>query len=113
MNDSNDKNDDKAMVVIEARFKKDAMDSAEFKEYSVRSNKNGEANGGVVLAKFQVTANLANSNIQSPHLILVIEYPNQAAAHHTFTNSEYQSILPLREAVFEHVNIYTTNQLPI
>jgi len=103
----------KVTVIIEARFKPNGMNSPEFKEYSARSNNNGEANGGVVLSKFQIAANLANNGSPLPHLILIIEYPSQAAAHATFTNSEYQSLLPLRDSIFETINIYTTHSLPI
>jgi len=97
----------KAIVIIEATFNPNGMHTPEFKEYSRRSNSNGEAHGGVVLSKYQVTANLAQGD--SPHMILVIEYPSQEQARQTFTNEEYQSILSLREIAFKEVRIFLTN----
>jgi len=46
---------------------------------------------------------------EQPHLVLVIEYPSQQKAHETFTNEEYQAILPLRAVAFKDVKILKTN----
>ena len=99
-------NTDKVCVVIEAIFNPSGMNTPEFKEYSRRSNANGEAHGGVVLHKYQVTGNLGSGN--TPHLVLIIEYPSQEMANETFTNEEYLSILPLREVAFKEVKILQT-----
>lgn len=101
----------KAVVVIEATFNPNGMNTPEFKEYSRRSNANGEAHGGVVMGKYQVTKNLGNGD--TPHLILVIEYPSKEDAERTFTNQEYLDLLPLRGVAFEQVNILQTNSLPV
>lgn len=106
MTDSN-----KAIVVIEATFNPNGMNTPEFKEYSRRSNANGEAHGGVVIGRYQVTENLGDGD--TPHLVLVIEYPTKESAERTFTNQEYLDILPLREIAFEQVNIFQTNSLPV
>ena len=108
MTDSN-----KATIVIEATFNANGMNTPEFKEYSRRSNANGEAHGGVVIGKYQVSGSLPTPQATGaiPHLILVIEYPNQEMADKTFTNEEYQAILPLREVAFKQVNIYQTNSV--
>lgn len=100
-------NEEKAIVVIEATFNPNGMNTPEFKEYSRRSNANGEAHGGVVLSKHQVTENLAQG--ETPHMVLVIEYPNQEMAKQTFTNDEYLSIVPLRDVAFKEVKILKTN----
>lgn len=102
---------EKAIVVIEATFNPNGMNTPEFKEYSRRSNANGEAHGGVVLSKYQVTGNLAEGSL--PHLVLVIEYPTQEDAEATFTNDEYQAILPLRAVAFSEVKILQTKKLPL
>lgn len=104
-------NTEKSIVVIEATFNANGMNTPEFKEYSRRSNANGEANGGVVLSKYQVLENLAEGD--TPHLVLVIEYPSQELAHQTFTNDEYQSLIPLRNVAFKQVQIYLTNTLSV
>jgi len=104
-------NSSKAIVIIEATFNPNGMNTPEFKEYSRRSNANGEAHGGVVVGKFQVTENLSNGD--TPHLLIVIEYPTKEAAKRTFTNEEYLNILPLRDIAFKQVNIFHTNSLPI
>ncbi|EPJ53949.1 MAG: hypothetical protein OFPI_08770 [Osedax symbiont Rs2] len=101
----------KAIVIIEATFNANGMHTPEFKEYSRRSNANGEARGGMVLGKYQVTDNLAEGEL--PHLLLVIEYPDIDSARETFSNAEYLSILPLRKVAFKQVKIYTTNSLPL
>ncbi len=115
MTNSNDTKNSKTCIVIEATFNANGMNTPEFKEYSRRSNANGEAHGGVVISKFQVTGQLASNGEESalPHLILVIEYPNQAAADETFSNQEYLSIMPLRDVAFKEVNIYQTNSLSV
>jgi len=97
----------KAIVIVEATFNPNGMHTPEFKEYSRRSNANGEAHGGVILSKYQVTANLGQG--ETPHMLLVIEYPSQEQARQTFTNKEYQSILSLRETAFKEVKIFQTN----
>jgi len=102
---------EKAIVVIEATFNPDGIKTPEFKEYSHRSNANGEAHGGVVISKYQVTDNLGNGN--TPNLVLVIEYPNREKAEQTFTNQEYLDILPLREVAFKQVKIFLTNSIAI
>ncbi len=104
-------NSNKAIVVIEATFNPNGMNTPEFKEYSRRSNANGEAHGGVVIGKYQITENLGNGD--TPHLIFVIEYPTKQDAEKTFTNEEYLEILPLREVAFKQVNIFQTNSLPV
>ncbi len=106
---------DKVTVVIEATFNPNGMNTPEFKEYSRRSNANGEAHGGVVVGKYQVTGALTSSSEQEalPHLVLVIEYPSKKMAEETFSNDEYVAILPLRNVAFKHVNIYHANNLPV
>ncbi len=98
--------ENKAIVIIQATFNPNGMNTPEFKEYSRRSNANGEAHGGIVLNKYQVTENLAEGD--APQMILVIEYPSQELARQTFTNSEYQAIVPLRTVAFKQVQIFLT-----
>ena len=95
---------DSTIIIIEATFNPNGMNTPEFKEYSRRSNANGEAHGGVVISKYQVTDNLGNG--ETPHLVLVIEYPSHDKAQQTFTSEEYKSILPLREVAFKEVKIF-------
>lgn len=97
---------DKSIVVIEASFNPNGLNAPELKEYSRRSNANGEAHGGVVLSEFQVTENLGQGD--TPQMIVLVEYPNLQKAKETFTSDEYQSILPLRDVVFREVKILFT-----
>jgi len=106
MTDSN-----RAIVVIEATFNPNGMNTPEFKEYSRRSNANGEAHGGVVIGRYQVIENLGDGD--APHLVLVIEYPTRKNAERTFTNQEYLDILPLRKVAFKQVKIFQTDSLPV
>ena len=76
------KNSNTTTVIIEATFNTNGMNTPEFKEYSRRSNANGEAHGGVVVGKYQLTNNLGDGDM--PHLILVIEYPNNQQAEKSF-----------------------------
>lgn len=98
--------ENKAIVIIQATFNPNGSNTPEFKEYSRRSNANGEAHGGIILHKYQVSENLAQGDV--PHMVLVIEYPNQEMARQTFTNSEYQEILSLRTVAFKQVQILLT-----
>jgi uncharacterized protein (DUF1330 family) len=104
-------NANKVIIVIEATFNPNSMNTPEFKEYSQRSNANGEAHGGVVLQKLQVTENLGSGD--TPHMVLIIEYPSQDMASQTFNSDEYLSILPLREVVFKEVKILQTSTLAV
>lgn len=98
--------ENKAIVIIQATFNPNGSDTPEFKEYSRRSNANGEAHGGIVLHKYQVSESLSQGDV--PHLVLIIEYPNQEMARQTFTNREYQDILPLRAVAFKKIQILLT-----
>ena len=102
---------EKVIIIIEATFNPYGMNTPEFKEYSRRSNANGEAHGGVVLHKYQVTGNLGNGG--TPHMLLAIEYPSHELATKTFANEEYLSLLPLREVAFSEVKILQTNKAAI
>lgn len=104
-------NTEKSIIIIEATFHPNGMNTPEFKEYSRRSNANGEAHGGVVIEKYQVTNNLGTGG--KPHMILVIEYPSPELAFKTFSNAEYRSLLPLREVIFSEVKILQTNKSAI
>lgn len=95
--------DQKSIVIIEASFAVGGKDSTEFKEYSRRSNANGEANGGVVLSKYPIQENLGDGG--KPDVVMVIEYPSAAHAKLAFSNSEYQAIIPLRQRAFKEVKI--------
>ena len=101
----------KAIVIIEATFNPNGMHTPEFKEYSRRSNANGEAQGGVVLSKYQITGDLSENESEgdTPHMLLIIEYPSQEQALNAFTNAEYQAILGLRAVAFKEVKIFRTN----
>ena len=109
--ETNPDSNNKSIVIIEATFNQHGRHTPEFKEYSRRSNANGEAHGGVVLAKYQITENLGDGEL--PHLLLVIEYPDKESAHETFSNAQYLSLLPLREVAFKQVKIYTTHSLQV
>lgn len=96
----------KCVVILTAIFNEGGRDTEEFKEYSKRSNANGEAHGGVVLSTHMIEQNLGNGS--TPHVVLVIEYPSRKIAIETFTCDEYKSILPLRAVAFKEVNILIT-----
>lgn len=102
-------NSDKSIVIIEATFNANGINTPEFKEYSRRSNANGEAHGGVVIGKYQVTANLGQGD--APQLVLIIQYPNKQSGEQTFTNPEYLAIVALREVAFKEVKILQTNNI--
>ncbi|TFB10404.1 DUF1330 domain-containing protein [Candidatus Marinimicrobia bacterium MT.SAG.3] len=96
----------KCVVILEGTFNEGGMKTKEFEEYSKRSNANGEANGGKVLSKYVIDRNLGNGN--TPHFILLVEYPSYDIAVETFSNEEYKSIIPLRDVAFKEVNILIT-----
>ncbi len=99
----------KAIVIISATFRPQGMHTPEFKEYSRRSNANGEAHGGKVLQKFKVLKNLGGGAL--PHMVMVVEYPSLEHAESTFNSKEYKAILPLRDAALSDVNILTTESI--
>ena len=94
----------KCVVILTATFNEGGRETEEFKEYSKRSNANGEAHGGVVLGTYPIEQNLGNGN--TPHVVIVIEYPSREKAIDTFTCDEYKSIIPLRTVAFKEVNIF-------
>lgn len=111
MNNTSGSTIEKATIILEATFNQNGMNTPEFKEYSRRSNANGEAHGGVVKRKYQVTDNLGNGG--TPQLILIVEYPSHEMAQKAFTNEEYKAILPLREVAFKEVKILFTNSMAV
>ena len=95
------------IAILEGTLGERGIDSPEFKEYSKRSNANGEAHGGVVLKKYSIKENLGQGG--KPDFVLIVEYPSYAAAVKTFTSEEYKAILPLRAKAFKEVKILLTN----
>ena len=94
------------IVILEGIFNKGGMELPEFKEYSQRSNENGEAHGGVVQKKHLIVENLGQG--AKPDFIVVVEYPSKEKAKATFSSDVYKSILPLRDKVFKEVKILLT-----
>lgn len=100
--------EEKCTVVLSGKFNEGGNQTEEFKEYSERTNANGENYGGVILSKFMVDQNLGNGI--TPHVVVIAEYPSKQKALASFENEEYKSIIPLRDVAFEEVNILITNQ---
>jgi len=94
------------IAILEGTLGEGGINSPEFKEYSKRSNANGEAHGGVVLQKYMVSENLGQGG--KPDFILIVKYPSYEAAKNTFSNEEYKAILPLRDVAFKEVKILLT-----
>jgi len=97
---------EKYTVVLQGTFNQKGMSSPEFAEYSQRSNANGEAHGGVVQGKYMIKENLGQN--QSPHVVIIVDFPSEDAARKAFTSEEYKSIIPLREVAFKDVKILLT-----
>jgi len=95
------------LAILEGCFRENGKESPEFQEYSRRSNANGEAHGGEIVAKYIIAENLAQGN--KPDFILIVKYPSYDIAHQTFTCDEYKSILPLRDIAFKEVKILLVN----
>lgn len=95
------------IAILEGTLGEGGMDSPEFKEYSKRSNANGEAHGGVVLKKYMIKENLGQGG--KPDFVLIVEYPSHEAAKKTFSSEEYKAIIPLRNIAFKEVKILFTN----
>ena len=96
------------IAVLQGIFNEGGKDTPEFKEYSKRSNANGEANGGVVLSKYMISENLGQGDM--PHFVIVVSYPSREIAVDTFTNDEYNAIIPLRDVAFKEVKILISDQ---
>ena len=96
-------NDGKCIAILEGTFTKGGQQTPEFKEYSERSNANGQAHGGKLLGRFIINANLGQG--KSPHAVFNVEFPSRAHAEAAFSSEEYKSILDLREIAFEEVKI--------
>lgn len=91
------------IALLQATFNEGGKKSEEFKEYSQRSNANGQANGGKLLGKYIIDKNLGQG--ESPHVVFLVEFPSRKIAEANFTNEEYQAILPLRDVAFKEVKI--------
>ena len=91
------------VAVLLGTFNEGGQTTPEFKEYSQRSNDNGEANGGKLLGKYIITENLGQGDM--PHVVFVVEYPTCEVARSVFTNDEYKAIIPLRDVAFKEVKI--------
>ncbi|PHS69363.1 MAG: hypothetical protein COB23_07035 [Methylophaga sp.] len=91
------------IAVLQGTFNEGGQNTPEFKEYSQRSNANGEANGGKLLGKYIISENLGQGEM--PHVVFIVEYPSREIAEKVFTNEEYKSIIPLRDIAFKEVKI--------
>ena len=91
------------IAVLQGTFNKGGQNTLEFKEYSQRSNANGQAHGGKLLGKYVIDGNLGQG--ETPHVVFVVEFPSRDMAEMAFTNSEYTSIIPLRDVAFKEVKI--------
>jgi len=91
------------IAILQGTFNEGGQHTAEFKEYSQRSNANGQAHGGKVLGKYLITENLGQG--ETPHVVFVVEFPSRKIAESVFSNEEYKSIIPLREVAFKEVKI--------
>ena len=60
-------------VIQLGTFNEGGQNTPEFKEYSKRSNANGEAHGGKLLGKYIISKNLGQGEM--PHVVFVVEYP--------------------------------------
>jgi len=89
--------------VFQGTFNEGGQNTPEFKEYSQRSNANGEANGGKLLGKYVISENLGQGEM--PHVVFIVEFPSYDVAKSAFTNDEYRSIIPLRDIAFKEVKI--------
>lgn len=95
------------VLILEGTLREGGLNSPEFKEYSKRSNANGEAHGGVVLQRYVVSENLGQGG--KPDFILVVQYPSCEAATNAFSSEEYKAILPSRNVAFKEVKILLTD----
>jgi len=96
------------IAVLEGTFREGGQKTPEFKEYSQRSNANGEAHQGKLLGKYVINKNLGQGD--TPHVVFVVEYPSREIAEQVFTNEEYTSIIPLRDVAFKEVKILLSDQ---
>ncbi len=99
------------IAVLQGTFNEGGQNTPEFKEYSQRSNSNGEANGGKLLGKYVISENLGQGEM--PHVVFIIEYPSYEVAKSVFTNEEYMSIIPLRDIAFKEVKILLSENMPV
>lgn len=90
-------------VILLGTFNEDGQNTPEFKEYSKRSNANGEAHGGKLLGKYIISKNLGQGEM--PHVVFVVEYPSLEVAEASFANPDYKSIIPQRDIAFKEVKI--------
>jgi len=96
------------IAVLQGTFNDGGQNTPEFKEYSQRSNANGEANGGRLLGKYVISENLGQGEM--PHVVFIIEFPSYEIAKSVFTNDEYMSIIPLRDVAFKEVKILLSSK---
>lgn len=96
------------IAVLEGTFREGGQNTPEFKEYSQRSNANGEAHQGKLLGKYVINKNLGQG--ETPQVVFVVEFPSSELAEKAFTNEEYTLILPLRDVAFKEVKILLSDQ---
>jgi len=56
------------------------------------------------VAKYKISEALIGT--QNPHLVSVMEFPNQEAVNQVFQGEAYQQLLPYREKAFVKVEAY-------
>ncbi len=96
-------NDTPCTVVLVGKMKPGASEMPEFQEYMRRSANNSETYGGQLIAQYQFADNFGHGT--TPDMMFVGEYASREIAEAVFTNDEYRSIIPLRDAAFAEVKI--------
>ena len=91
------------MLVIEGTFNDNKMQSEEFAQYSKRSSEIVKSHGGSVNNKFMIDENLVEGD--TPHFIILLDFPSRDAAKKAFRSEEYLSIIYLRDIIFKDVKI--------
>ncbi|MGR8919805.1 MAG: DUF1330 domain-containing protein [Gammaproteobacteria bacterium] len=85
-----------AYVVVHATVK----DQEKFQEYGAAAGPIVESHGGKVVCRGPSTA-LAGDD---PHALMVIlEFPDRAAAEQWYNSAEYQAVIPTRDAGLDSV----------
>jgi len=91
-------------VVVTTTFNQGWKDSPELQQYSEKVNELIWLHKGSVVSKKIIEKNLGNWT--TPDMMVMIEFPSKDDAIQTFSSSQYEAIIPLRDIAFKQVNIF-------
>ena len=96
----------KPLMIVNAVLNSEQREA--FAAYSERSSVIFKSVGAVPVGKYKVSTTLVGT--KKPHIIAVMEFPNEQTILDVFESEAYRELLPLRDKAFKELDVFIVNQ---